>query len=223
MKVLIVEDEVKIASFVQKGLKEAGIIADCARDGNTGYQMATTGSYDTIVLDIMLPIRDGMSILRQLRAERYSTPIILLTARSELNEKLDGLNEGADDYLTKPFFIEELLARLHAVNRRSAGIELNILELGELSANLLTREVKFGKESVELTDREFTLLTYLMRSPGRVFTRTQICEHVWNYHFDPSTNIIDVYIQRLRKKFGHPTPSPIETVRGVGYRMKNVD
>ena len=223
MKVLIVEDEVKIASFVQKGLKEAGIIADCARDGNTGYHMATTGSYDTIVLDIMLPIRDGMSILRQLRAERYSTPIILLTARSELNEKLIGLNEGADDYLTKPFFIEELLARLHAVNRRSAGIEMNVLELGGLSANLLTREVKFGKESIELTDREFTLLTYLMRSPGRVFTRTQICEHVWNYHFDPSTNIIDVYIQRLRKKLGHPDPSPIETVRGVGYRMKTVD
>ena len=222
MKVLIIEDEVKIASFVQKGLKESGIIADHARDGITGYHMATTRSYDTIVLDIMLPTRDGMSILRQLRAEKYSTPIILLTARSELNEKLDGLNQGADDYLTKPFFIEELLARLHAVNRRSAGIELNILDLGELSANLLTREVKFRAKSVELTDREFNLLTYLMRSPGRVFTRTQICEHVWNYHFDPNTNIIDVYIQRLRKKFGHPTPSPIETVRGVGYRMLNV-
>ncbi|MBT3596066.1 MAG: response regulator transcription factor [Verrucomicrobia bacterium] len=219
MKVLIVEDEAKIASFVSKGLKEAGFIVDCARNGDDGYHMATTGSYDALVLDIMLPGLDGISILKKIRSERHSIPIILLTARSELNDKLNGLNEGADDYLTKPFYIEELIARLHVVTRRSSGNELSILKIGELTANLITREVFFRSRAVELTDREFTLLTYLMRSPGRVFTRTQICEHVWNYHFDPGTNIIDVYIQRLRKKLGLRSSQIIETVRGVGYRI----
>ena len=169
----------------------------------------------------MLPGRDGLSILRQLREKKNAVPVILLTARSELNERLDGLNQGADDYLTKPFYVEELIARIHAVARRSAGNELSILKIEDLSVNLITREVTRGEEQIELTTREFALLTYLMRSPGRVYSRTQIHEHVWNYGFEPGTNLVDVYIQRVRKKIGsNGKDSLIETVRGVGYRMK---
>lgn len=221
MKILLVEDEAKIADFARKGLEEAGFIVDHADNGDDGYHLATTGSYDAIVLDIMLPGRDGLSILRQLREKKNAVPVILLTARSELNERLDGLNQGADDYLTKPFYVEELIARIHAVARRSAGNELSILKIEDLSVNLITREVTRGEEQIELTTREFALLTYLMRSPGRVYSRTQIHEHVWNYGFEPGTNLVDVYIQRVRKKIGsNGKDSLIETVRGVGYRMK---
>ncbi len=221
MKILLVEDEAKIADFARKGLEEAGFIVDHADNGDDGYDLATTGSYDAIVLDIMLPGRDGLSILRQLREKKNAVPVILLTARSELNERLDGLNQGADDYLTKPFYVEELIARIHAVARRSAGNELSILKIEDLSVNLITREVTRGEEQIELTTREFALLTYLMRSPGRVYSRTQIHEHVWNYGFEPGTNLVDVYIQRVRKKIGsNGKDSLIETVRGVGYRMK---
>lgn len=220
MKILIVEDEAKIAAFTRKGLEEAGFVVDHADHGDDGYHLATTGSYDVIVLDIMLPGRDGISILRQLRERKNATPVILLTARSELNERLDGLNQGADDYLTKPFFIEELVARIHALLRRASGSEISVLSLEDLSVNLITREVKRAEDLIELTTREFALLTYLMRSPGRVYTRTQIHEHVWNYDFDPGTNLVDVYVQRLRKKLGGgDKPALIETVRGVGYRM----
>ena len=221
MKILLVEDEAKIADFARKGLEEAGFIVDHADNGDDEYDLATTGSYDAIVLDIMLPGRDGLSILRQLREKKNAVPVILLTARSELNERLDGLNQGADDYLTKPFYVEELIARIHAVARRSAGNELSILKIEDLSVNLITREVTRGEEQIELTTREFALLTYLMRSPGRVYSRTQIHEHVWNYGFEPGTNLVDVYIQRVRKKIGsNGKDSLIETVRGVGYRMK---
>ena len=150
----------------------------------------------------MLPGRDGLSILRNLRDRRSTVPVILLTARSALNERLDGLNLGADDYLTKPFYIEELVARLHALLRRASGQQKDLIQHSEVVVNLITREVKCRGEAVELTAREFALLTFLMRSPGRTFTRTQICEHVWNYHFDPGTNLVDVYVQHLRKKLG---------------------
>lgn len=221
MKVLLVEDEAKIADFACKGLKEAGFVVDHADHGDDGYHLATTGSYDVIVLDIMLSGRDGISILRQLREQKNSAPVMLLTARSELNERLDGLNQGADDYLTKPFYIEELIARIHALMRRASGNEISVLRLADLSVNLITREARRGEDPVELTTREFALLTFLMRSPGRVYTRTQIHEHVWNYDFDPSTNLVDVYVQRVRKKLGGgDKPSLIETVRGVGYKMK---
>ncbi|MFO1512767.1 MAG: response regulator transcription factor, partial [Verrucomicrobiota bacterium] len=163
---------------------------------------------------------DGLSILQNVRERQIATPVLLLTARSTLNERLDGLNLGADDYLTKPFFIEELIARLHALLRRAAGQIKNLLAHGEVTVNLLTREVKRGGEVVDLTAREFALLTFLLRSPGRTFTRTQICEHVWNYHFDPGTNLVDVYVTYLRKKLGCPGGTPfIETVRNVGYRI----
>ena len=221
MKVLVVEDEKKIASFVRKGLEAQGFVVDVSHHGDEGYTLATTRPYDALVLDIMLPGRDGLSILRNLRQRKMSVPVILLTARSELNERLEGLNLGADDYLTKPFYIEELIARLQAVVRRAAGTPQSLLAIEDLSVNLLTREVKRGERKIELTPREFALLEQLLRSPGRVFTRPQICEQVWNYDFDPGTNLVDVYVQRLRKKIDGEAPVKlIETIRGVGYRLK---
>jgi len=221
VRVLLIEDEKKIASFVRKGLEAQGFIVEVSHRGDEGYTLATTRPYDVVVLDIMLPGRDGLSILRNLRDRKVPLPVILLTARSELNERLEGLNLGADDYLTKPFFIEELIARIHAVTRRASGATQGILSVADLSMNLLTREVKRGRTLIELTPREFTLLEHLMRSPGRVLTRVQICEQVWDYDFDPGTNLVEVYIQRLRKKVDADAPVKlIETIRGVGYRIK---
>ncbi len=220
MKLLVVEDDKKLGGFLRKGLEAQGFVVDLSADGDEGFTLATTRSYDAVVLDIMLPGRDGLSILRNLRERHLTVPVILLTARSALNERLDGLNRGADDYLTKPFYLEELVARLHALLRRASGRPQNVLQHGDLTVDLLTREVRRGAEAVELTAREFALLTCLMRSPGRTFTRAQICEHVWNYHFDPGTNLVDVYVQHLRKKLGHEPNRPvIETVRSVGYRI----
>jgi two-component system, OmpR family, response regulator len=220
VKILVVEDDKKLGSFVRKGLEAQGFVVDLSADGDEGFTLATTRSYDALLLDIMLPGRDGLSILRNLRDRHSTVPVILLTARNTLNERLDGLNLGADDYLTKPFYIEELVARLHALLRRASGQQKNLLQYGDITVNLLTREVKRGAGTIELTAREFALLTYLMRSPGRTFTRAQICEHVWNYHFDPGTNLVDVYVQHLRKKLGSDSSQPIiETVRSVGYRI----
>lgn len=224
MKVLLIEDDPKIASFVQKGLKEQGFVVDHCSDGDEGFFLASEQVCDVIVLDIMLPGRDGLSILRNLRELKITIPVILLTARSTLNERLEGLNLGADDYLCKPFYIEELVARIHAVTRRASGETLNLFQCGELVINLMSREVSVGEESIDLTAREFTLLELLMRSPERVYTRTQILEHVWGYDFDPQTNVVDVYIRRLRNKLNVSSGAPkIETVRGVGYRLKNPD
>jgi two-component system, OmpR family, response regulator len=220
VKVLVVEDDKKLGRFVRKGIEAQGFVVDYADNGDDGYTLATTRSYDAVILDIMLPGRDGLSILRNLRDRHLSVPVILVTARGALNERLDGLNLGADDYLTKPFYIEELVARLHALLRRASGQPLNILQHGEVTVNFVTREVTCGSQPVALTAREFALLTYLMRSPGRTLTRAQICEHVWNYHFDPGTNLVDVYVQRLRRKLSHDPAHPlIETVRSVGYRV----
>ena len=224
MKVLVVEDDRKIASFVQKGLKEAGFVVEVCGDGNEGHNRATRQTYDVIVLDIMLPGRDGLSILRALREKKNTVPVILLTARSGLNERVEGLNLGADDYLPKPFYVEELIARIQAVARRASGEQLTQLTSGELTVNLITRAVRCGDEQIELTAREFNLLDLLMRSPGRVFTRTQILEHVWGYDFDPQTNVVDVYIRRLRAQIDSSSaPSWIETVRSVGYRFRHLE
>ena len=221
MKILVIEDEKKIASFIRKGLEAAGFVVDVSHHGDEGFTLATTRPYEAIVLDIMLPGKDGLSILRNLRDRKMAVPVILLTARSELNERLEGLNLGADDYLTKPFHIEELIARIHAVTRRAAGTSQSILTVGDLKMNLLTRDVTRGGESIELTAREFSLLEHLMRSPGRVLTRVEICERVWDYNFDPGTNLVDVYVQRLRKKVdGDTAQKLIETIRGVGYRIR---
>jgi DNA-binding response OmpR family regulator len=221
MRVLIVEDEKRIAAFIRKGLEAAGLVVDVSHHGDEGFTLASTRPYDAIVLDIMLPGRDGLSILRNLRERKMPVPVILLTARGELNERLEGLNLGADDYLTKPFFIEELIARLHAITRRASGASQSLLQVDDLTVNLLTREVTRGGRKIDLTVREFALLESLMRSPGRVLTRAQICERVWDYNFDPGTNLVEVYVQRLRKKVDEGAPAKlIETVRGVGYRMK---
>ena len=217
------EDDKKLAGLLRKGLETQGFTVDFCANGDDAYALATTRSYDALVLDIMVPGRDGLSILRNLRDQRLTVPVVLVTARSALNERLEGLNLGADDYLTKPFYVDELSARLHAVTRRAAGNALTVLQHGNISVNLVTREVRRAGQPVDLTAREFALLTYLLRSPGQTFTRAQICEHVWNYHFDPGTNLVDVYVQRLRRKLeADDDPSLIETIRGVGYRARPV-
>jgi DNA-binding response OmpR family regulator len=221
VKLLVIEDEKKIAAFIRKGLEAQGFTVEVSSNGDDGYAMAVSRPYDALVLDIMLPGRDGLSILRNIRERKIPLPIVLLTARSELNERLEGLNLGADDYLTKPFHIEELIARIHAVTRRAAGTSQSILTVADLTMNLLTRKVARAGSPIELTAREFSLLEHLMRSPGRVLTRVEICERVWDYNFDPGTNLVDVYVQRLRKKVdGDSDLKLIETIRSVGYRIK---
>lgn len=217
------EDDKKLAGLVRKGLEAQGFTVDACAHGDDAFALATTRPYDALVLDIMVPGRDGLSILRQLREQRVTVPVVLVTARSALNERVEGLNLGADDYLVKPFYVDELVARLHAVVRRSAGNAPTLLRNGDVTVNLLTRETRVGETKVELTSREFALLSHLLRSPGRTYSRAQLCEHVWNYHFDPGTNLVDVYVQRVRRKLGgDETTSPIETVRGVGYRARAV-
>ncbi|MBL7646318.1 MAG: response regulator transcription factor [Candidatus Hydrogenedentes bacterium] len=219
MKILLVEDEKQIADFAKKGLTEQGFLVEHCAHGDEALGLMLSQPYDAVVLDIMLPGRDGLSILKQFRKKGHGTPVILLTARSELDERIEGLNTGADDYLTKPFYVEELAARLHAVRRRASDEGVSLLRSGEVTINLITREVKSAGVVVKLTAREFSLLEYLMRSPGRVYTRTQMIEHVWGYDFDPNTNLVDVHIQRLRKKLGGDGAF-IETIRGVGYRVR---
>ena len=224
MNVLLIEDEAKIADFVRAGLKEQGFTVDYRDNGEDGYMLALDNEYDAIVLDIMLPGRDGLSILRQLRRQGKNTPVILLTARNELDDRLEGLNLGADDYIAKPFFVEELIARIYAVIRRTVGERQNFILVGSLKLDRITREVTCNGQIIELTTREFNLLEYLMRSPGRVFTRMQILSHIWGYDFNPSTNVVDVCIQRIRKKIDSiKCLSCIESVRGVGYRFLKSD
>ena len=225
MHVLFVEDEAKIANFVQAGLKEQGFVVEYCDNGDDAYLRAMDNEYDVIVLDIMVPGKDGLSILKHLRRSGRNVPVILVTARNELDDRLEGLNLGADDYIAKPFFVEELIARVHAVIRRSVGDRQNLLSVGALKLDRITREVTCNQQGVEqgveLTTREFNLLEYLMRAPGRVFTRTQILEHVWGYDFNPNTNVVDVCIQRVRKKIDLVNESSwIESVRGVGYRFR---
>ncbi|MGY8687814.1 MAG: winged helix-turn-helix domain-containing protein, partial [Verrucomicrobiales bacterium] len=221
MRILVVEDQAKIADFVKKGLEENGFAVVLVRDGNTAYELACEEPFDAIVLDIMLPGRDGLSVLRGLREKGNAVPVMLLTARSELNERVEGFHVGADDYLTKPFYVEELVVRLQSLLRRSSGQGTSVMEAADLKVNMLTREVHRAGQEITLTQREFALLEYLMRSPGRVFTRTQIYTHVWGMHFDPGTNLVDVCIRRLRNKVDRDFDPPlIETLRGVGYRFK---
>jgi two-component system OmpR family response regulator len=221
MKVLFVEDEKKIRSFVKKGLKAEGFNVDCIDNGEDAYILATSQPYDVILLDIMVPGRDGLSILKSLREKRNQTPVILVTARGQLEDRIQGLNLGADDYLPKPFHVDELVARIHAVCRRASPEQQNLFKHGSLAVNYATREVSVDNESVELTQREFALLELLIRSPGRVYNRTQILEYVWNYEFDPNTNLVDVYIRRLRNKIDLDDANRIETIRGVGYRFRS--
>lgn len=221
MRILLAEDEKKIASFVRKALREAGYTVDEVNRGDEALELTRLTPYDAIILDIMMPGRDGLSVLRQLRQARNNTPVLLLTARGEVSERVEGLNLGADDYMAKPFAMDELIARIHALTRRGTGERSTILRVADLTMNLITREVTRAGRKIELPLREFAMLDYLMRSPGRVLTRTQICEHVWDYHFDTGTNVVDVYVQRLRRKIddGHDVKL-LHTVRGVGYLLK---
>lgn len=221
MRVLVVEDEPKVASLVAAGLAEQGIQAEICHHGDAGLGAAEAKAFDAIVLDVMLPGRDGLSILRRLRETHNAVPVIVVSARGDLRERIEGLNFGADDYLPKPFSVEELIARLRSIWRRSKGDGVSLLSCADLTLHLHTREARRSDRRVELTAREFALLELLLRDPGRVLTRTQICEQVWHYKFDPGTNIVDVAMQRLRRKLddGHPVKL-LHTVRGVGYSLK---
>lgn len=224
MHILFIEDETKIANFVNAGLREHGFVVDYCDNGDQGYYRAIDNEYDVVLLDIMVPGKDGLAILKSLRQAHRNVPVILLTARNELDDRIAGLNLGADDYIAKPFFVEELVARIHAVVRRSVGDRQNLLSVGPLKLDCITREVTCNQHAVELTSREFNLLEYLMRSPGRVFTRTQILEHVWGYDFNPTTNVVDVCVQRIRKKLDPIGGSGwLESVRAVGYRFRQLE
>ncbi|MGZ3569095.1 MAG: response regulator [Thermodesulfobacteriota bacterium] len=225
MRVLVVEDDVKIASFIVKGLKAAGYAVDHALDGENGLHMALTQPYDTAIIDIMLPKLDGLSLIERMRKEKVGTPVIILSAKASIDDRVKGLQTGGDDYLTKPFAFSELLARVQALIRRASGLsEPTRLTVGNLSMNLLTREVKRGDRKIELQPIEFSLLEYLMRSAGRIVSRTMIMEHVWNYNFDPQTNVVEARIPRLRDKIDRDFDNKlIHTVRGVGYVLKEAD
>jgi DNA-binding response OmpR family regulator len=220
MRVLLVEDEPGIANFVVKGLTEGGYAVDWARDGDAGLSYACSTSYDTIILDILLPKRDGLSVLRELRQSGKQTPVLLLTAKDTVDDRIAGLDAGSDDYLIKPFAFSELLARIRALLRRpplQAGNELAVLDL---RMDLVTREVRRADRPVQLSPREFTLLEYLLRYPKQALTRTQITQRVWNFDFYGDDNVVDVYIGYLRRKLNPAGLKPlIQTVRGVGYRL----
>jgi two-component system, OmpR family, response regulator len=222
VRVLLVEDDPTLASFVAKGLEQEGHAVDHAADGESGLHLALTEPYDAAVVDLMLPRRDGLSLIEAMRRADRSTPVIILSAKRSVDERVRGLQAGGDDYLTKPFAFSELAARLHALLRRSAGkVEANRLVCGDLELDLLRREVTRGGERIDLQPRELALLEYLLRHAGRVVTRTMIMEHVWNYNFDPQTNVVEARICRLRDKIDKPHPRKlIHTMRGVGYVLR---
>jgi two-component system, OmpR family, response regulator len=223
MRALIIEDDKKIASFVMRGLKEAGFAVDHAADGVSGLNLALKDFYDAIILDIMLPKRDGLSIVEEVRRQKIHTPIIILSARRSVDDRIKGLEFGGDDYLIKPFSFSELLARVHALIRRANHeAEPTRITRGDLSLDLLTREVSREGKKIELQQREFSLLEYLMRNSGRVVSKTMIIEHVWGYNFDPQTNVVDVLVSRLRNKLDRDFETKLlQTHRGVGYALKN--
>jgi heavy metal response regulator len=221
MRILLIEDDKKVASFIRKGLEEEGHAVDLAADGEAGLFMGLDHLHDLIILDVMLPKKPGFQVLRELRQAKVATPVLMLTARDTVEDKVQGLDAGADDYLTKPFVFAELLARVRALLRRSAEARSPRLQVGDLALDPATRSVTRGGRSITLTNREFALLEYLMRNAGRVLTRTAITEHVWDYDFDSGTNVIDVYVNYLRKKIdaGHE-PKLLHTVRGAGYVLR---
>lgn len=223
MRILLIEDDAKIASFVEKGLRSAGFTVDPAADGETGLDLALTEPYDAAVVDIMLPGRDGLSVVREMRREKIATPVIILSARGEVDDRVRGLETGADDYLAKPFAFSELLARVQALIRRASGTtEPTRISVSDLSLDLVTREVTRNGKRIDLQPLEFTLLAYLMRNAGRVVSKTTIMEHVWDYHFDPGTNVVEARISRLRDKMDRGFDKKlIHTVRGVGYVLRD--
>ena len=221
MRILVVEDEPKVASFIRRALEEESYAVDAADNGNDGLDMAQGGSYDLVILDLMLPGLPGTEVLKRMRAARLKMPVLILTARSQVDQKVHGLDAGADDYLTKPFAIDELLARVRALLRRGTGEPTGLLQVDDLVLNPATREVFRAGQRIELTSKEYALLEYLMRNTGRVLTRPMIAEHVWNLDFDTFTNVIDVYVNYLRNKIDRGRDRKlIHTVRGSGYVLK---
>lgn len=221
MRILIVEDEKKVAGFIKKGLEEETYAVDVACDGEEGYHLAAMNQYDLIILDLMLPKIDGLEVLTRLRDKKVSTPILLLTAKDAVDDKVTGLNKGADDYLTKPFAFSELLARIRSLLRRGQAETQTELKVGDLILDMVSHKVSRDGEEIELTGKEYSLLEYFMRNEGKVLTRTMIAEHVWDYNFDTFTNVIDVYVNHLRKKIDKKYPAKLlHTLRGVGYVMR---
>ncbi len=220
MRILVVEDDAKIASFVVNGLKQNGFAVDRCADGEEAHILATTTPYDAAVVDIMLPKLDGLSLVKKLRQETLRVPVIFLSAKASVDDRIKGLQAGGDDYVTKPFAFSELLARVQALIRRATNItEPTRLKTADLQLDLLTREVSRAGERIELQSREFALLEYLMRHAGRVVTKTMILEHIWDYSFDPQTNVVDVLVHRLRNKIDKGKDL-VHTIRGVGYVLK---
>ena len=222
MRVLLVEDDPTIAGFVEKGLREAGFAVERAVDGHTGLQMALAEPYDAAIVDVMLPRMDGLALIDTLRAKGVRVPVLILSAKRSVDDRVRGLQAGGDDYLTKPFAFAELLARVQALIRRATGAaEPTRLSVGDLSLDLLTRKVQRGSTAIDLRPREFALLEYLLRNAGRVVSKTSILSHVWGYNFDPSTNVVDVLVSRLRDRIDKPFPTKLlHTVRGVGYVLR---
>ena len=221
MNVLLIEDDPTVGNHIRQGLEEAGHACHVFNDGEAGMYEAMAQRHDVIILDIMLPTRDGFSILEQLRNENIATPVLLLSAKGQVEDKVKGLRTGANDYLTKPFAFEELLARVEGLAERTTDADVTThIHVGDLTLDLLNRKVTRGETEIELQSKEFQLLECLLRHRGKVVTRSMLLEHVWNYHFDPQTNVIDVHISRLRQKVDKTFNVPlIETVRGTGYRI----
>ena len=223
MRVLVIEDDPEIAHFVQRGLRESGHVCETVTDGHCGLELAREGNFDVLIVDRMLPGRDGLSIVQTLRAEGNRKPVLILSALGEVDDRVRGLKAGGDDYLTKPFALSELLARVEALARRATPEETATrYTVGDLVLDRLTHKVTRAAEPVVLQPREFRLLEYLMRNAGQVVTRTMLLEHVWDYHFDPQTNVIDVHISRLRSKIDKGFDKPLlHTVRGAGYMIRH--
>jgi len=221
VRILVVEDDAKIASFVTNGLRQSGFAVDLCSDGRAALDLTVGAPYDAAVIDVMLPNLDGLSLVRELRAGGNRVPVLFLSAKVSVDDRIRGLQAGGDDYMTKPFAFSELLARIQALIRRASQptSEPNRLIVGDLSLDLLTRQVRRGGEQVELQPREFSLLEYLMRNAGRSVTKTMILEHVWDYSFDPQTNVVDVLVHRLRSKVD-PDKTRLHTLRGVGYVLR---
>lgn len=222
MRILLVEDDKKIASFIVKGLKEAGFVVDHASDGEAGLDLGSSESYDAAIIDIMLPKLDGLTLIDQLRSNNIKTPVLILSAKHSVEDRVKGLQTGSDDYLTKPFAFSELLARIHALIRRGSNLtEVSLLEIADLSVNLLTHEVTRENQKIELQPREYVLLVYLLRNKGKIVSKTMIMENVWDYNFDPQTNVVEARVCRLRDKIDKPYDKKlIHTIRGVGYAIK---
>lgn len=221
MRILVVEDERRLAAVLRRGLQEQGYAVDVAHDGEDGLRLAEQEPYDLVLLDVLLPVLDGFSVCRRLRAARRPMPILMLTARDAVDDRVAGLDSGADDYLVKPFAFRELLARVRALLRREALARDPVLRLADLEVNTVTHEVRRAGRPIELTSKEYAVLEYFVRNPNRVLTRTQIAEHVWDYDFVALSNVVDVYVGSLRRKLDdHREPRLLQTVRGAGYKLR---